>query len=210
MLDAPDEDVPAPDTILQADEAFTRRYCDIEALAQKQHWRLRGHLKEEAVQETLAFTMKAFRSLAARGSDPEELLPSVVRFAAKRWYAEHRFAGKVHEHDALASKERRRAGHFVTPLPHSDDDKVAREVRDALRHRAADPAEEAITNLDWQEFLKSATPKQRGLVDGLQAGLNLTEIAEQQGVTKAAVSDMRNTMAKKWAARDGYNDPIGR
>jgi DNA-directed RNA polymerase specialized sigma24 family protein len=196
--------------VAKADALFIEHYDRIHDLAVKQHWRLHGHTKDEAIQETLAFTMKAFRDLTQRGADPEMLLPNVVRFAGKRWYDHARFAGNLSAKDALSRKGRRRNGHFVTSLPHSDEDEVAGEVRDAMRARAAGPAEQAILKADYEAFLDSLPPKQRKVTEALEAGLSMSEIAEQRGVSNAAVQDCRKTVARKWTERQGYEESLER
>jgi FixJ family two-component response regulator len=89
-------------------------------------------------------------------------------------------------------------------LPLGDKDRVPAEVRRALAHRAPGPAAEAILKADYESWLDGLTPKERVLAERLEAGFNLTEIAQQQGVSKSATQAMRRTLAKKWSACDGY------
>jgi DNA-binding NarL/FixJ family response regulator len=196
--------------IAEADARFVQNYDKIRALAVKQHWRLHGHLKQEAIQETLAFTMQAFRDLTQRGADPEALLPSVVRFASLRWYDHARFAGNLSAKDVFSRKASRKTGHSVTSLPHSEHDKVTGKVRAAMRSRTTGPAEQAILNADYEEFLDSLTPKQREITKALESGLNLPEIAEQRGVSTQAIQDCRKAVAKKWAEQEGYEESLKR
>jgi RNA polymerase sigma factor (sigma-70 family) len=196
--------------VAEADALFVKHYDRIRHLAAKQHRRLYGHTKDEAIQETLAFTMKAFRDLTQRGADPEALLANVVRFASQRWYDHARFAGNLSAKDVLSRKGRGKNGHFVTSLAHSEDEEVAAEVRDAMRSRGAGPAEQAIVNADYEAFLDSLSPKQREITEALETGMNLPEIAEQRGVSASAVQDCRKTIARKWTERAGYEESLGR
>jgi len=202
--------VTADPLIAKADELFNKHYEEIHRLAVKQHYRLYGHTKEEAVAETLAFTMKAFRDLTKRGDDPEQLLPSIVRFASKRWYDDTRFAGNLSAKDVLSRKGGRKNGHSVVALPHSESEVTTKEIRNAMRHRGSGPAEQAILQADYEAFLNSLPPKQREVMEALGSGLSMADIAAQKGVSHASVQDARKAVAKKWVERPGYEDSLGR
>src|SRR5262249_55044194 len=107
--------------------------------------------------------------------------------------------------DRLSRFSRGEHGYFVTGLPSADDEEVAGEGKEALRHPGPGPDEDAITRTDWEAFLRTLTPKERSLAQGLESGLNLSEIAEQRGTSKAAVADMRQTLVRKWDAFDSGN-----
>jgi hypothetical protein len=202
LADSPSSTFP-PEVIAQADAAFTGAAMDIERFAHYFHRRARGHLHEELVAETTAFTWRGFLTLIAEGRDPVRMLPHVVDYAARHVKAGRRFAGKVPIQDALSPEAGRRDGYFVRSLPHHDKEVAAGEVRDALRSRVPGPAEEAICRADWADFLKTLSPIQRSVAEGLESGLNLTEIAEQRGVSKTAAADCRATIARKWDERAG-------
>ena len=126
------------------------------------------------------------------------LTGQIVDFAARRVRAGRRFAGKVPVQDALSADARRRHDYFVTSLPHADDDEVASEVRDALAGHAASPADEAICKADYESWLASLSERQREVALGLASGLNMTEVAQQRGVSKASVQQVRATLSDRW------------
>lgn len=202
---------PAGDQLIaKADATFIRNYDKIQELVAWHHRRLHGHLRQEAMQETLAYTMQLLRKLTRQGDDPVPLLPKVVRFASLRWYDHARFAGNLSAKDLFSRKARRRTS-FVTSLPHStEENEAAAEVRNAMRDRAAGPAELAILKLDYEAFLDSLTPKQREIIESFESGLTLSEIARQRGVSHTAIQDCRKTIARKWTERQGYEDSLGR
>ena len=169
-------------------------------LARAFHHRLRGDTLDDAVSETAAFTWTAFLKLAAQGRDPVPLTGSIVDFAARRVRAGRRFAGKVPVQDALSADARKRHDYFVTALPHGDDDEVAAEIRDALGQGSVSPADEAICRADYQAWLQSLSATQKAVAEGLASGLNLTDVAQERGVSKASVQQVRNRLAERWDA----------
>jgi hypothetical protein len=128
------------------------------------------------------------------------LTNSITDFAAGHVRSGRRIAGKVPLRDALSSDSQQRHDYQITFLPHADDEAVAGEVRDALAHRVPGPAEEAIFNLDYEAWLDSLTQTQRQVARDLQAGLNLTEIAQQRGVSRAAVQQVASRLRQSYEA----------
>ncbi len=159
-----------PQILARARAAYEECLPRIRNVIAYQHRHLRGEHRSEAMAETEAFVWKAFLRLALKGADPAQLASRIATFEARRVRSGRRFAGKVDAEDIMADEARHRNGHFVTSLPHADKEEVAAEVRDALAHRVPGPAEEAITRLDWQAFLDTLTPAQRGVAEGLESG----------------------------------------
>lgn len=156
------------ETIARAKALFEERYPDIERFANLQHRRLHGHMREDAVAETVGWTWKMFRAKVAEGVDPLPILHQMIRYAAG-----HVRAGKL-------------LGRNSSRSPAATSLSTEEGVRD-LHHRVPGPAAEAICELDFQDWLRGLSDTQRGVAEGLVAGNNLTEIAEQKGVSKAAV-----------------------
>jgi DNA-binding NarL/FixJ family response regulator len=120
----------------------------------------------------------------------------MVRFAAGHVRA-GKLLGRSESRDVL-SRFACEEGHCVTALPGSCHE----DAPNTLASRIPGPAAEAITAMDWKAFLDTLTPKERALADGLAEGSRMAEIAQQRGVSKAAVGDMRNTLARKWSDFD--------
>jgi hypothetical protein len=179
-------------------QSFRERFADIEKLAHAQHRHLHGDRHDDAVSETLARTWYAYSKMAQQGQDPAPLLSSMVRYAAKHVRAGKLLGRNESRRDLLSRFAREKADYFVTSLPHADDEEAASEVRDSLADRLASPAEEAITNVDYQAWLTGLSEKQREVALGLADGLNPTDIAHKRGVSKASVQQIQNTLARKW------------
>lgn len=194
---AEDETLSA-ETLARAQAAFTDAMPRIRRLAHLFHRRLHGELHDEAVAETVAFAWKAFRDLIARDRDPVPLTKTIVDFAARRIRSGVRFAGKVPIQDALSAEARQRHGYYVTALPQAEDDKVAPEVHDGLRSRTPSPADEAISNVDYERWLNGLSDKQRAVAKGLASGMNLNDIALSRGVSKTAVQLVRKRLRRLW------------
>ncbi len=182
----------------RAQAAYTRALPTIRKLAHRFHRRLYGEWLDEAVAETEAFVWKAFRDLTARGRDPVPLTAKIVDFAARRVRAGNRFAGKVSVRDALSAEARQRHGYFVTALPQAEDEAVAPDVHDGLRHRGPSPADEAICKIDYEAWLDSLSARQREVAEGLASHLNVSEVARRDGVSKASVQQVRDRLSRQW------------
>jgi hypothetical protein len=176
---------------------FAEQFERIHRLASFQHRGLYGDRRDDAIAETIARTWKAYRDKALAGEDTVPLLGKMVMYAALHVRAENRLAGKK-SGDVLSRITSDVHDYHVTSLPHSDDEEVAGEVRDALADHVTGPAEEGTFNADYEAFLKSLTEKERDLTELLRSGLTMSDIARLKGVSNAAVQDMRKTVARKW------------
>ena len=190
-----------PEILSRAQAAFTELLPRIERIAGLQHRRLPPGLREDAVAETIGRAWHAYRKMSLEGRDPAPLLDGMVRFSARHVRA-GKLLGRSESRDVTSRLSRGAGDYFVTALPLGDDDEVAAEVRDALRDRAPSPADEAAWRIDWRDFLAALSDKQRAVAEGLEAGLNPTEIARQRGVSKAAVQQVRDTLIRKWQERE--------
>lgn len=207
---SPDRGEPAADLIAAAGKAFTDHEARIRKRASFRFRHLQANDREDAVAEVEAFAWYEFLTLTARGDDPSSWVSPIVDYAVGRYNEGRRFAGRVPVQDVLSDQGQRRRGQFATSLPLGDDDRVAQEVRDSLRHCAAGPAEEAILSADYEAFLATVTDKERSLAETLRSGLSMADVARACGISNAAVQDMRKTLASKWAARAGYEDSFER
>ena len=198
MPDRPALMLPPSDRHPEAIQArFLEQYPRIHQLASFQHRRLHGDPRDEAIAETIARTWKAYLEKALSGLDPTLLLKSMVHYAALHVRAEKRIAG-TYTGDVMSRANRTQHNYQIAQLPTSDDEETAGEVRKALRLRGTNPAEQAILNVDYEAFVATLTDKERGVMESLKAGLNLSDIARQRGISHAAVQDMRKTLARKW------------
>lgn len=184
---------PDPETLTAAQAAFEEHYPDIERRARLQHRKLRADTRDDAAAETIGWVWKAFRRMSLEGRDPVPLLPQMIRYAAGHVRA-GKLIGRSESNDVLSRSGREKGGHSVGGLSGADGEAVE------LRARVPGPAAEAITAMDWRAFLDTLTPKERALADGLVEGYSMAEIAEKRGVSKAAIGDMRNTVARKYEA----------
>jgi DNA-directed RNA polymerase specialized sigma24 family protein len=176
----------SPATLADTQQRFAEALPEVQRLATLQHRRLSGAQQEDAVAETVALAWKNYQRLALSGRDPQPLLPSIVRYAAGHVRA-GKLLGRNEPRDVLSRLSREQGGYSVGHLPQADGEPAAAEIRDALRSRSSGPAAEAIARLDWQAFLQTLSPTQRQVAEGLAEGLNLSDIASQRGVSKAAV-----------------------
>lgn len=185
---------------------FAAQFPRIQQMVSRQHYKLYGDMRDEAVADTLAFAWRYYRNMAMEGGNPDRVLGSIIRFSAKHVRAGKKIGRSPDAEDVLNQT----GEHSVRYLPHHQEDKAAKEAHAAVRSRLPDPADEAISDLDYRAFLDSLSPNDRNLAESLVAGQNMSDVAKERGVSHQAIHDRRKKMAKKWADRTGYFDPLSR
>jgi DNA-binding CsgD family transcriptional regulator len=195
----------APD-IEQVKQRFTELYPRVLKMASYQHRRLHGHLRDDAVADTVAMAWRYYRNMALKGGDADRLLGTIVSYSAKHTRAGRKVGASPRSDDVLARSGQCR----VAPLPHSEKEITSGRVYAALEAKGDDPAEKAVCNADFEALLETLSPKERELAKSLQSGLNMNDVARQRGVSHTAIYDLRRTLARKWAARQGYSHPQAR
>jgi DNA-directed RNA polymerase specialized sigma24 family protein len=90
-------------------------------------------------------------------------------------------------------------------LPISFDEPVHEElelgeeftVNDVLSFDEEDPAQKAARNMDWECFLTGLTAREKGVVEYLLAGRNLSELARTSGIDRSTIQSFKNRVADK-------------
>ena len=140
--------------------------------------------------------------MALKGGDPDSLVGPIVQYSAKHVRA-GKLIGGYPVNDVMSRFSHQAGGHFVTTLPNSEEEAAAAEVHDALWDRCPGPAEEAACRVDYADWLARLSEKQRAVAEGLASGFNVSETAKRRGVSRAAVQDIRKTLARKWDEHEG-------
>jgi hypothetical protein len=72
------------------------------------------------------------------------------------------------------------------------------EPREHERTDNASPAEQAVANVDFGEWLNTLDEKRREIASALASGLNTADVGRQRGVTRAAIYLDRLALKDSW------------
>jgi len=173
--------------------------------------------REEAIAEAVAAAYVAYRRLRERGIDPVREFPSMMATFAVRQVKDGRHVGsRMSSKDALSPKAQRKHGFKVEPLPISTR-RAHEEVHSTLSgQRQMDTFEErlhencrtpvpeqAAFRIDWPEFMRSLSQRDRRLATYLSLGNSAKQAAEKFGVSPGRVTQLRQGWCREWRAGQG-------
>ena len=161
---------------------------------------------DELVQDALVAACEAVHRLERRG---QQIIPrSVAYYTIQRLKSGRRSTGggrtdfmspgcQLDGHVSLASLDE--------PVSSRDGDHDL-TLGDTIASRRDDPAQAAVRNTDWAEFMTLLEPLQQYIVKATAEGESYTEQAAQLKVSPAAITQRRDTIAKR--ARRFWGDGV--
>jgi hypothetical protein len=170
----------------------------------------RFHDRMEAVAEASACAWKAWRGLIDRGKDPRVVgIHGIAGFALRHTFKGRRIGnpncgrGAM---DVLNPRAQRATG--VQVIAAADVEQARDSKESGWRERIAStnrftPADEAAFRIDFGSWLSGLPDRRRRTVELLAAGHGTKSVAEQLGVTPAAVSMTRPRLAASWCRFQG-------
>lgn len=174
---------------------FEAMVSDLTAIL-NQHFRLLApEAREEAVAEGLALAWANWRSLVRRGLEARATAHTLAFFAGKAVAAGRRVASHANSRDVLHMTIQSRIERGVY---------VAGDIDAAtVESRKITPADLAAFRIDFAEFLRSLTDRQRAIALRLAAGFTATQVARVYGVQPAAISKQRQRLERMWVEFQG-------
>ena len=165
----------------------------------------RFHDRMEAVAEACACAWKAWRGLIVRGRDPWVVGVGGIAGFALRHALKGRRIGNPNRGrgamDVLNVRAQRATGvHVITDVDieqRRDSEGAGWKERIASTNRYT-PADEAAFRIDFGIWLAGLPDRRRRTAELLAAGHGTKSVAEQLGVTPAAVSLARPWLAASW------------
>jgi hypothetical protein len=180
--------------------AFLAMLPAIERHARISFSELNPEAREEAVQETICYALAAYRQLAARGKVDLAYPSPLARYGVAHFRAGRRVGSRLNKNDALSVYAQRQRGFRVGSL-----DKFDAEVDGwqeiVVEDRHAGPAEIAATRIDFSQWLKTLTTKQRKIANALALGESTQVVANKYGLTPGRISQIRRQFKDAW---DGF------
>ena len=177
--------------------------------------------REEAVAEAVAAAFVSFAALKARGKDPARDFPSKMAiFAALRAGSGRQVGGGAGSTDVLSARAQRKHGFRVESLPGAmrrgheelygtvcgqrELDAYEDQLQDCRQWPVPD---RAAFRIDFPDFLKSLSRRDRRLVGFLAQGNSGYEAAQEFGFSPGRVSQLRKRWCHAWNAMHGETAP---
>src|SRR5271170_4798281 len=173
--------------------------------------------REEAIAEAVAAAYVAYRRLCDRGIDAAEEFPSMVATFAVRQVMDGRQVGsRRSSKDVLSPRAQRRHGFRVESLPIStrrphDDVHSAVAGQRAMdtfeerlhENRRTPVPEQAAFRIDFPQFMRSLSQRDRRLATFLSLGNLAKAAADKFGLSQGRVTQLRQGWCREWRARQG-------
>jgi hypothetical protein len=177
--------------------------------------------REEAIAEAVAAAYVAYRRLRDRGIDPAREFPSMMAtFAVRQVRDGRRVGGRRSSKDVLSPRAQRRHGFRVQSLPMStrrSHEEVHTTIHgqgrmdcfEEMLHedRKTPVPEQAAFRIDWPEFMRSLSQRDRWLATFLSLGNSAKEAAEKFRLSQGRVTQLRQGWCREWRARQG-EEPV--
>jgi hypothetical protein len=164
--------------------------------------RCRPEAKEELVQEVIANCYRTWCRLVEQGKDSEGYATPLANFAIRQVHDGRRIGGSERELDILSRQAQRRHGFAVEPIHRQG---AQRGVWDELlvEDRKAGPAETAAARLDFYEWLKQLSKRNRQIAKALSVGETTSAVSEKFALTAGRVSQLRVWLRSHWELFQG-------
>jgi hypothetical protein len=177
--------------------------------------------REEAIAEAVAASYVAYRRLRDRGIDPVREFPSLIATYAVLHVKDGRLVGsRRSSKDVLSPTAQRKHGFRVGSLPQSTR-RSHEEVHATLHgQREMDTFEErlhenyrtpvpeaAAFRLDWPQFVRSLSQRDRRLATFLSLGNSAKQAAEKFRLSQGRITQLRQSWCREWRVRQG-EEPV--
>jgi hypothetical protein len=148
---------------------------------------LRGEVRQDAIQETIANALVAFVALVRRGK-MSIAYPSVLARYATAQYADGRRVGnRLNVREALSPYAQRLKGFRVDRLDQFDEENDSWSEA-IVEDKTAGPAEIVRTRIDFSDWLDSLKRRDRKIALKLAEGNRTRDVAKRFGISDGRVS----------------------
>jgi hypothetical protein len=164
------------------------------------------HKKEEAIAEMIALAWKWFRRLTERGKDVSAFQMVLVYLVAKAVSSGRRVTRQESAKDAMNPRTQQRHGfrveHFELPKCHRSNplgQEMQNEMEERLCENTQTPVpEQAAFRIDWPEWMKTRTDRERRIIGDLMAGARTLDVSRKYGISPGRVSQLREKFHRDW------------
>ena len=157
---------------------------------------------DEAVQEVTANSLVAFVRLVDQGREDVASPTSLARFAIRHYFAGRRTGVVSNGRDIHSPICRQRHGVGLQSLfQYDEQEDVWREL--LVEDRQATPADVAVTRIDFPEWLKTLSRRDRRIALRLAQGDSTSDVARRFLISPGRISQLRRRFADLWQQFQG-------
>jgi len=158
--------------------------------------------RDEAIQEVVCNCCLAFARLVEQGRQDETTWSPLAKYAVAQVKAGRRVGNSLNIKDVSSQYCQKRKGVTVTRLDRWDDqDQEWTQL--AVEDRHATPADLAALRIDFREFLRSLSRRNREIALELAKQHATNWIAEQFAISAGRVSQLRRELWEAWQRFQG-------
>jgi len=154
--------------------------------------------RTEAIAEAVAPGFQSYVRLIQRGKDPAEFPSSLATFAVLFVRNGRHVGGRMNIKDVLSPVAQKQRGFTVEPLQTlgSYEDPVWQEA--LIDNTRAPVPDQAAFRVDFPEFRRTLTPRDREILDALAMGDSGKDVAERFGLTPPRITQLRKQWEQEW------------
>jgi hypothetical protein len=180
-----------------------------------------AHQRQECIAETIALAWMWYCRLADRGRDAAAFVTVLASLAARAVRSGRRACGQEKARDVLSRVAQRRHQFRVESLPVSTHRSMADLYASVNGQRQLDSYEESLKDdtrtpipdqaafrIDFPDFLKTLSGRDRRLVKFLALGHSARKAARRFHLTAGRVTQLRVRWCREWYARHGERAPF--
>jgi len=162
---------------------------------------LRPEAKQEAIQGSLANAAVAYSRLHEQGRADIAYATPLANFAVRQFLAGRQVGNQLNRNDVMSRHAQRHHNLVVERLDRRDSDGEWKEI--LVEDRRFTPAETAIAQIDFADWLSQLCLRDRGIATTLAAGERTRDTAKKFGLTAGRVSQLRGKLKRNWEKFQG-------
>ncbi len=163
---------------------------------------LNGDDKDEAVQEVICNACASFSRLAAQGRKEAATWSSLARFGVRQ-VRDGRMVGTPRNVKDVTSQHCQQRKNIVVQNTHCWDDTKEEWAEMVVEDRHATPADLATFRLDFRDWLKSLSRRNRKIALKLCRGESTRSVARLFHLSAGRISQLRNELYETWRRFQG-------
>lgn len=162
--------------------------------------------REEAVQDVEGYAWATYARLVALGKQDLAYPTPLARIGIQQFH-DDRQLGTAQNLREVTSRRCQRANGLRVQSLHRWDASAGRWGEVVVEDRRARPDEIAATRLDFRAWLDSLPSRKRRVAETLASGERPSVVAEQFGLSRGRISQLRRELAQAWRTFQGELSP---
>ena len=180
-------------------ERFLQMLPQIEKQGRAAFRDLDAEAREDAVAETVANAMCAFRRLHERGELRRAFASALTRYAVAQVRSGRKVGTSQCSRDVYSLRAKKRAGYEVLPLG-TPGEQASAWMEYLIDDRRTPVPDQAAFRIDYPRWLNEQTPRNRQIAERLSVGYSANDVAKEFALSPGRVSQLRRELAASWYA----------